>query len=120
MCKTEANDTNIKSSQSTAYNYAACRKWASSSKQDVAGMAGIDNPQDIKHQINPGDFVGENLGWGNSPNTTDKILGPLGPGLITNGYKLFLDSSPHSNYFCEGSFCGYDKLNNNSNQPRTP
>ena len=74
----------------------------------------------VQHQINPNDFIAENLG-GNSSKILDSKLGLFGPALITNGYKLFLDSSPHSKYFCEGSFCGYDKSNlNNSNQARAP
>jgi preprotein translocase subunit YajC len=87
---------------------------------DAGIFSGVSGAKNIQHQINKGDFVAENLG-GNSSNVLDKNLGLFGPALITNGYKLFLDSSPHSNYFCEGSFCGYDKLNlNNINQARAP
>ena len=82
--------------------------------REHAGYSGIGNAQDIKHQINPGDYVGENLGWGNASSLTDKILGPFNPvAIATKVPQLFLDSSPHSTYFCEGSFCGYDKLNIN-------
>ena len=79
--------------------------------QQVADAVGIYNAQQIQHQINKGDFVGENLGWGNSNNTADKILGPFNlVAIATKLPKLFTKSSPHSNYFCEGSFCGYDNF----------
>ena len=67
-----------------------------------------------QHQINPNDYVAENLGR-NSPNTSDKILGAFGPGIVHVPSLFDTKTSPHSTYFCRGSFCGYEKLGINVN-----
>ncbi|MDA0902077.1 MAG: hemagglutinin repeat-containing protein [Proteobacteria bacterium] len=73
--------------------------------RDAAEEAGLSNHQDIQHLINHGDYVGEGLGRNKGGN-----LSSLAPIIyIHNAPKLVTDESPHSNYYCQGSFCNFEE-----------
>ena len=73
----------------------------------------------LGHITNSGDFV-SNIGGLNAFQNSNTLLGGLketGKSLIS-APLLFMDSSPHSSYYCQGAFCGF--RNNNFNQQKSP
>jgi hypothetical protein len=69
--------------------------------QNSAERAGLKNHQDIKHIINSGDFVGNILG-SNSRSINEQLLSVAKAPLL-----LAPSISPHSSYYCVGSFCDF-------------
>jgi hypothetical protein len=73
--------------------------------QNAAKNAGLINSNQIQNIINPNDYVGEGLG-----RNRGGALSSLAPIIyLYNAPKLFTKDSPHSNYYCQGSFCQFDK-----------
>jgi hypothetical protein len=69
-----------------------------------ANNAGAGYDPTYLHIINSGDFVGNVLGL-NAGSATQAISS------IVKAPLLFVPSlSPHSSYYCEGSFCKFDQI----------
>ena len=69
----------------------------------TAENSGLTNFNQIQNIINPGDFVGQILGR----NATDSL--DAGKAIIMAPLLFITPLSPHSNYYCQGSFCQFDK-----------
>jgi hypothetical protein len=72
--------------------------------ETAAKSSGIKYDKEYLHIINSGDFVGNVLGL-NAGSATQGISS------IVKAPLLFAPSlSPHSSYYCEGSFCKFDQI----------
>ena len=74
--------------------------------RDAADDAGVKYDKTYLHNINSGDFVGNILG-ANANSAKEAALSVIEMPLLISPTV-----SPHSSYYCQGSICNFDKVNN--------